>query len=122
MNRTIKVFQTAPCGQRKFTMHRVVKGKVHCTVWSRFLHRAKNGTQEEIFQLHETYFVSRGKQPNKLKQFAASEVVKTQIHTNTVHTTASDFYFLNFPAICVEDNSGDSYMYVNIFLNIFCKY
>ena len=45
MNRTIKEIQKAPRYQCKFTLHRVVKGKVACTGWSKFLHRAKNGTQ-----------------------------------------------------------------------------
>jgi hypothetical protein len=44
MNRTIKEFQTAPRYQCKFKLHRVVNVKVHCTGWSKFLHRAKKGT------------------------------------------------------------------------------
>jgi hypothetical protein len=48
MNRTIKEIQKAPRYQCKFTLHRVVKGKVACTGWSKFLHRAKNGTHNNF--------------------------------------------------------------------------
>ena len=66
MNRTIKVFQTAPCGQRKFTMHRVVKEKVHCTVWSKFLHRAKNGTPAALAGRSKYFIFQKSGQTDKL--------------------------------------------------------
>ena len=47
--RTIKEFQIAPRDQCKFKLYRVVNVKVHCTVWSVFLHRAKKGTHEKIW-------------------------------------------------------------------------
>jgi hypothetical protein len=50
MNRTIKEYQKAPRYQCKNKMHRVVKGKVRCTGWSKFWHRAKKGTPLNIFQ------------------------------------------------------------------------